>query len=703
MQPRGIFICDGSQQEADEIIHKLIERGMLAPLTAYENNYICRTDPKDVARVESKTWMITPDKYQSVCHTPEGVKPIMGQWMSPETLGRELDARFPGCMAGRIMYVIPFSMGPIGGPLSKIGIELTDSNYVVLSMRIMTRVSPKVWDALGDGEFVRCIHSVGLPRPVKSRIMYVIPFSMGPIGGPLSKIGIELTDSNYVVLSMRIMTRVSPKVWDALGDGEFVRCIHSVGLPRPVKTRVINHWPCNPEKVLIAHRPDEREVWSFGSGYGGNSLLGKKCFALRIACNIARDEGWLAEHMLIMGVTPPNGRERFIAAAFPSACGKTNLAMLEPTLPGWKVRCVGDDIAWMRFGPDGRLYGINPECGFFGVAPGTSMKTNPMAVLTFQKNSIFTNVAETEHGEYFWEGLEDEIKDKKCEITTWLGQKWHIGEPGGPAAHPNSRFAAPAGQCPIIHPDWESPAGVPIEAFIFGGRRPEGVPLVFETLSWLHGIFVGACLKSEATAAAEFKGKTVMHDPMAMRPFMGVPLVFETLSWLHGIFVGACLKSEATAAAEFKGKTVMHDPMAMRPFMGYNFGKYLQHWINLDKPPHKVPKIYHVNWFRKNADGKFLWPGYGENIRVIDWIIRRLEGEPGIGKETPIGIVPTEGSINLNGLEGVNMSELMSVPRDYWLEDAKEVRHFIDEQIGPDLPAAIRSEMEAQEKRIGSL
>uniref|UniRef100_A0A915B635 phosphoenolpyruvate carboxykinase (GTP) n=1 Tax=Parascaris univalens TaxID=6257 RepID=A0A915B635_PARUN len=523
MQPRGIFICDGSQQEADEIIHKLIERGMLAPLTAYENNYICRTDPKDVARVESKTWMITPDKYQSICHTPEGVKPIMGQWMSPETLGRELDARFPGCMAGRIMYVIPFSMGPIGGPLSKIGIELTDSNYVVLSMRIMTRVSPKVWDALGDGDFVRCIHSVGLPRPVKS-------------------------------------------------------------------------------------------------------------------------------------VTPPNGRERFIAAAFPSACGKTNLAMLEPTLPGWKVRCVGDDIAWMRFGPDGRLYGINPECGFFGVAPGTSMKTNPMAILTFQKNSIFTNVAETEYGEYFWEGLEDEIKDRKCEITTWLGQKWRIGEPGGPAAHPNSRFAAPAGQCPIIHPDWESPAGVPIEAFIFGGRRPEGVPLVFETLSWLHGILVGACLKSEATAAAEFKGKTVMHDPMAMRPFMG-----------------------------------------------YNFGKYLQHWINLDKPPHKVPRIYHVNWFRKNADGKFLWPGYGENIRVIDWIIRRLDGEPGIGKETPIGIVPTEGSINLNGLQGVNMSELMSVPRDYWLEDAKEVRHFIDEQIGPDLPAAIRTEMEAQEKRIGSL
>ncbi|VDK62677.1 unnamed protein product [Anisakis simplex] len=344
------------------------------------------------------------------------------------------------------------------------------------------------------------------------------------------------------------------------------------------------------------------------------------------------------------GVTPPNGREHFIAAAFPSACGKTNLAMLEPTLPGWKVRCVGDDIAWMRFAPDGKLHGINPECGFFGVAPGTSMKTNPMAMMTFQKNSIFTNVAETEHGEYYWEGLEDEIK------------KWHIGDPNGPAAHPNSRFAAPAGQCPIIHPAWESPDGVPIEAFIFGGRRPEGVPLVYETFSWLHGVFVGACLKSETTAAAEFKGKSVMHDPMAMRPFMG-----------------------------------------------YNFGKYLQHWISLDKPPHKVPKIFHVNWFRKSADGKFLWPGFGDNIRVLDWVIKRLDGVQGTGKNTAIGVVPTEGSINLSGLKGVKLDELMSVPKDYWVDDAKEVRHFIEEQIGPDLPKEIRAEMEAQEKRIASL
>uniref|UniRef100_A0A0K0G0S7 Phosphoenolpyruvate carboxykinase [GTP] n=1 Tax=Strongyloides venezuelensis TaxID=75913 RepID=A0A0K0G0S7_STRVS len=583
-RPRGIYICDGTQHEADEFIDKLIENGMLTRLPAYENNYICRTDPKDVARVESKTWMVTPNKYQTVCHTPEGVEPIMGHWMSPADFGNELDSRFPGCMAGRIMYVIPFSMGPLGSPLSKIGVQLTDSNYVVLSMRIMTRVTPEVFDILGDDDFVRCIHSVGLPRPVKQK--------------------------------------------------------------------VINHWPCNPERVLIAHCPKEREIWSFGSGYGGNSLLGKKCFALRIASNIARDEGWLAEHMLIMGVTRPNGKEHFIAAAFPSACGKTNLAMLEPTLPGWKVRCVGDDIAWMKFGEDGRLYGINPEAGFFGVAPGTSHKTNPMAVATFQKNSIFTNVAETDDGEYFWEGLEDEIKNKNIGMTNWLGERWKIGDPGV-AAHPNSRFCAPASQCPIIHPEWESAKGVPIDAIIFGGRRPEGVPLVFETYSWNHGIFTGACLKSEATAAAEYKGKKIMHDPMAQRPFMG-----------------------------------------------YNFGKYLEHWMELNKGNHKVPKIYHVNWFRKSKEGKFLWPGFGENIRVIDWIVKRLDGVEDIGEETAIGILPKKGSINLDGLGNVDWDDLMSLPKDYWTEDAKEVRNFLETQVGSDLPKEIREEMEKQEERI---
>lgn len=587
-RPRGIFICDGSEHEAEEMTDLLVERGVLTPLAAYENNYLCRTDPRDCARVESKTWMVTREKYTTQTHTPEGVEPIMGHWMSPVQFAEELDARFPGCMAGRVMYVIPFSMGPLGSPLAKIGIQLTDSNYVVLSMRIMTRILPDIAEALGDSDFVRGIHSVGLPRPVKQK--------------------------------------------------------------------VINHWPCNPERVIIAHRPVEREIWSFGSGYGGNSLLGKKCFALRIASNIARDEGWLAEHMLIMAVTSPSGKEHFIAAAFPSACGKTNLAMLEPTLPGWKVRCVGDDIAWMKFGDDGRLYAINPEAGFFGVAPGTSPKTNPIAMATFQRNSIFTNVAETSEGKVYWEGLEDEIRGRDdIKITDWIGNPWKLGDPT-PAAHANSRFCAPAKQCPIIHPQWESPQGVPIDAIIFGGRRPEGVPLVFETFSWEHGIFTGACLKSETTAAAEHKGKSVMHDPMAMRPFMG-----------------------------------------------YNFGKYLEHWCSLKKPGRQMPKIFHVNWFRKSTEGKFLWPGYCENIRVIDWIVKRLEDQPGIGVETAIGTVPTKDSMNMDGIGPIEWDQLMSLPADYWHEDAREVRKFLEEQVGTDLPEKVRNEMEEQEKRIMAL
>ncbi|VDL70014.1 unnamed protein product [Nippostrongylus brasiliensis] len=546
MNPAGIYICDGSQKEYDDIVDKLVERGVLTPLRAYENNYLCRTDPRDVARVESKTWMVTKEKYDSVCRTPEGVRPIMGQWMSEEQFGKELDARFPGCMSGRPMYVVPFSMGPIGGPLSKIGIELTDSSYVVLCMKTMTRMGTKVLDAL---------------------------------------------------------------------------------------EKVINHWPCNPDKVMIAHRPVEREIWSFGSGYGGNSLLGKKCFALRIASNIGRDEGWMAEHMLIMGITSPAGQERFVAAAFPSACGKTNLAMLEPTVPGWKIRVVGDDIAWMKFGADGRLYAINPEAGFFGVAPGI-------------KNSIFTNVAETADGEYYWEGLEKEMKAQRnltdeqlrhVEIINWLGEKWHIGDEGK-AAHPNSRFTAPAGQCPIIHPDWEAPQGV-----------------------------------------------------------------FESFSWEHGILVGALVKSEATAAAEHVGKQVMHDPMAMRPFMGYNFGKYLQHWIDLGKAPHKAPKIFHVNWFRETKDHKFLWPGFGDNIRVLDWILRRVEGVDDIAEETPIGLIPKRGTLNLDGIPRIDWNELMSIPKSYWTEDIDESRHFLEAQVGPDLPQPIAAELDALEKRIHAM
>ncbi|VDN19256.1 unnamed protein product [Gongylonema pulchrum] len=543
MQPRAIYICDGSECEYKELIGECLETGVLTPLKAYENNYLCRTDPRDVARVESKTWMVTPEKYDSVCHTPEGVKTIMGQWMSPEQFGKELDDRFPGCMAGRTLYVVPFSMGPVGGPLSKIGIELTDSTYVVLCMKIMTR--------MGD-----------------------------PVLKELHKSG-----------------------------GDFVRCIHSVGQPRPVKTKVINNWPCNPEKTLISHRPAEREIWSFGSGYGGNSLLGKKCFALRIAMNIGYDEGWMAEHMLIMGITSPQGKERFVCAAFPSACGKTNLAMLEPAIPGWKVRVVGDDIAWMKFGADGRLYAINPEAGFFG----------------------------------------------KVDMIDWLGKPWHLGDPSK-AAHPNSRFTAPAGQCPIIHPDWEKPEGVPVDAIIFGGRRPEGVPLVFESRNWVHGIFVGACVKSEATAAAEHAGKQIMHDPMAMRPFMG-----------------------------------------------YNFGRYMRHWMKLGQPPHKVPKIFHVNWFRTTSDGKFLWPGYGDNIRVLDWVLRRCDGDQSIAVESPIGYLPKEGSINLDGLPSVNWAELMSLPKKYWLEDMEETKQFFAQQIGSDLPPEIAKELDDQTERIKAM
>jgi phosphoenolpyruvate carboxykinase (GTP) len=486
------------------------------------------------------------------------------------------------------------------------------------------------------------------------RMLYVIPFSMGPIGSPLGKIGVQLTDSNYVLLCMRIMTRVSPKVWEVVGDNDFVKCVHSMGCPRPWRRKVVNHWPCNPEKVLLAHFPEERKVKSFGSGYGGNSLLGKKCFALRIASNMARDEGWMAEHMLIMGVTNPKGEEFYIAAAFPSACGKTNMAMLNPTIPGWTVRCVGDDIAWMRFTESGELRGINPEFGFFGVAPGTNWVTNPNAMASFQKNSIFTNVAKTADGGYYWEGLEDEL-DPDMEVTTWLGEKWKKGMPGK-VAHPNSRFTAPASQCPIIHPKWEDPEGVPIHALVFGGRRPEGVPLVFETFSWKHGVMVGAAVKSETTAAAEFKGKQIMHDPMAMRPFMG-----------------------------------------------YNFGHYLQHWLDLEKPGRKMPKIFHVNWFRTNKAGKFLWPGYGDNIRVIDWMCNRLKGEDN-AVTSPIGLLPKKGSIDLSGIEDqVHWDELFSVPKDYWLDDISETRKFLEVELGLDMPPVVEAELVAQEERIKAM
>ncbi|CAH8657163.1 unnamed protein product [Dicrocoelium dendriticum] len=583
--PRGIYICDGSQKEAAEIIQKLCERGTLHRLTAYENNYICRTDPRDVARVESRTWVCSPNKHDIVPHVAVGVDGVLGHWISPDDLDAALNDRVPGCMSGRMMYVIPFSMGPVGSPLSKVGVQVTDSNYVVLCMRIMTRVCPEVWNVL---------------------------------------------ESSH----------------------EFVRCVHSMGCPRPCDHKIINHWPCNPEKTIISHIPKDRLIISYGSGYGGNSLLGKKCFALRIAGSLAYDEGWMAEHMLIMSVTNPAGKEFFIAAAFPSACGKTNMAMLEPSLPGWKIQCVGDDIAWMRFDDEGVLRGINPEAGFFGVAPGTNRKTNPNAIATCLKNTIFTNVAESLDGRFFWEGLEDEF-DPDTELITWLGHRVKLSDKThDPKAHPNSRFCCPARQCPIIHPDWENPRGVPISAIVFGGRRPEGIPLVMQSFDWKHGVMLGASLKSEATAAAEFKGQFVDVQFFVLHQFhcSSLPVTFSLL-----------LTS---------GKVVMHDPMAMRPFVGYNFGKYLEHWLNLEKPGRKMPLIFHVNWFRLDDKGKFVWPGFGENIRVIDWMLRRCEGEDS-GVPTPLGIIPKQGALDMKGLNA-NWDSLFAMPKDYLLEDIEE-------------------------------
>ncbi|CAF1458741.1 unnamed protein product, partial [Rotaria sordida] len=486
--------------------------------------------------------------------------------------------------------------------------------------------------------------------------LYVIPFSMGPIGSPLSKIGVQITDSNYVLLSMRTMTRVSSEIWKHLKhDEEFVKCLHSMGCPRPHARKIVNNWPCNPEKTLIVHIPDIRKVISYGSGYGGNSLLGKKCFALRIAGRIAYDEGWFAEHMLIMSVTSPQGEEKFIAAAFPSACGKTNLAMLTPTIPGYTVRCVGDDIAWMRFDKEtGELRAINPEAGFFGVAPGTNMKTNPNALLTCLKNSIFTNVGETVDGRFYWEGLEDQT-EPGTEIISWTGERYKLGEDKTKkSSHPNARFCCPAKQCPIIHDKWEDPAGVPISAIIFGGRRPEGVPLVIEAFDWKHGVFLASQLKSETTAAAEHTGKQIMHDPFAMRPFVG-----------------------------------------------YNFGHYIQHWLDFEKnPKNKLPKIFHVNWFRLD-ENKFLWPGFGDNIRVLDWIIRRTNGED-IADASAVGFLPKKDSINLQGLI-VNWEKLMSVPKDYWISDIEETLKWLDEQLGDDLPHDIRVQIEQQKQRLTQL
>lgn len=587
--PDNLHIMDGTIEEDRHLKAQLVKRGILTPLPKYDNCYLARTDPKDVARVESKTVISTPEKSETIPEPAPETKGSLGHWMSPEKLEENIQERFPGCMTGRTMYLVPYSMGPIGGPLSKNGIELTDSPYVAVSMRVMTRVSSAV---------IGCIIKDG---------------------------------------------------------GRFIKCLHSVGYPL-AKGEKDAMWPCNPERVLVAHKPHHNEIISFGSGYGGNSLLGKKCFALRIGSSMAKREGWLAEHMLIMGVKRPgaNEKRRYICAAFPSACGKTNLAMLQPALKGYDVTCVGDDIAWLRWNKEGELRAINPENGFFGVAPGTSESSNPVAMDTIFRNTVFTNVALTEDGGVWWEGMTKEAPEK---LTDWLGQEW-TSSCGRKAAHPNSRFCSPAENCPILDEDWEEPAGVKIDAILFGGRRPEGVPLVSQALSWEHGVFLGAALKSEATAAAEHKGKMVMHDPFSMRPFFG-----------------------------------------------YNFGDYLAHWLSLGKQQNvTMPNIFMVNWFRKSTDGGFLWPGFGENIRVIDWILQRCDGNKAIAVESPVGYVPADGTLRLDGLKDkVDMEAIFSVPKDFWLEEVKEVRNYFDTQVGESLPAEMTSQLDSLEARINAL
>ncbi|EDX07693.1 phosphoenolpyruvate carboxykinase [GTP] [Drosophila simulans] len=584
-QPDQVHICDGSEQENKMLIKSLLEAGTIVPLPKYDNCWLARTNPADVARVESRTFICTDRREETIPTPVEGVKGTLGNWISPSDMDAAVQQRFPGCMKGRTMYVVPFSMGPVGSPLSKIGIELTDSAYVVASMRIMTRMGAAVLRQLAKKE-------------------------------------------------------------------EFVRALHSVGAPANGQVEQPS-WPCDPERTIILHKPAENLIVSYGSGYGGNSLLGKKCFALRIGSTIAKREGWLAEHMLILGITDPKGEKKYITAAFPSACGKTNLAMLNPSLANYKVECVGDDIAWMKFDSQGVLRAINPENGFFGVAPGTSMETNPIAMNTVFKNTIFTNVASTSDGGVFWEGMESSLAPN-VQITDWLGKPW-TKDSGKPAAHPNSRFCTPAAQCPIIDGAWEDPAGVPISAMLFGGRRPAGVPLIYEARDWTHGVFIGAAMRSEATAAAEHKGKVIMHDPFAMRPFFG-----------------------------------------------YNFGDYVAHWLSMEKRG-QVPKIFHVNWFRKSAEGKFMWPGYGENSRVLEWILRRVNGES-CYVDSAIGHIPAEGALNLDGMKDkVDVEEIFSLPKEFWSQEVKEIRTYFESQVGADLPASIYQQLDELSSRVANL